>query len=146
MRILPALVASGLLLAACASEPPAPGRLVKIEMTEFAFHPKEVRLKAGEIVTLQLANKGTMPHEIMAGRGEIQHSGGYADDVFEGVDIAITGELRPDHSHGGVMVLVDARRTARATFIVPDCPGVYEMGCFEPGHYLSGMVGRIVIE
>ena len=29
---------------------------------------------------------------------------------------------------------------------VPDRTGPYEIGCLEPGHYLAGMVGKIVIE
>jgi uncharacterized cupredoxin-like copper-binding protein len=115
-------------------------------MTEFAFHPKEIRVRPGELVTLVLKNKGNERHEVMAGRGAIQHSGGYSEDLLAGIELRVSGALRADHSHGGVMVLVAKGGTAHATFTVPDRPGEYEMGCFEPGHYLAGMVGRLVIE
>jgi uncharacterized cupredoxin-like copper-binding protein len=138
------LLAGGITVAACAPAPP--GRAVQIEMTDFAFTPREVTLRSGEVVTLVLKNKGTVPHEIMAGGGEIQHAGGYANDLFAGTDLRVSGDMRPDHQHGGVMILVDRGRTAYATFTVPYRRGVYELGCFEPGHYLAGMFGRLVIE
>lgn len=136
----------GLVAGACASAPAAPGRLVKIEMTDFAFAPKEIRVKAGELVTFELPNKGVVAHEIMAGRGEILHAGGYAEDLFTGLDVKMSGQLQKDHGHGGFSVMVDKGKTARATFTVPARPGTYEIACFEPGHYASGMVGRLIIE
>lgn len=135
-----------LVAGACGSAQPAPGRLVRIEMTDFAFAPKEIRVKAGEIVTLELPNKGVVAHELMAGRGEILHAGGYAEDLFTGLEVAVSGQLKKDHGHGGFSVMVDPGKTARATFTVPAKPGTYEIACFEPGHYASGMVGKLVIE
>jgi len=147
-----ALVASGALLAlvagACSTTPEVPGRAVSVEMTDFAFQPRELRLRSGDLVTLVLKNKGTVAHEIMAGSGEIQHDGGYATDLFGQVDVRVSGGAKPDHVHakGGFMVVVGKGTTAHATFTVPARPGVYEIGCFQPGHYLAGMVGRLVIE
>lgn len=144
------LLTAGTLLAlvagACSTTPSVPGRAVEIEMTDFAFAPRNVTLRSGELVTLVLKNKGTVPHEIMAGSGEIQHSGGYADDLLAKVELRVSGAMRPDHSHEGAMVLVARGTAAMVTFTVPRRPGTYEMACFEPGHYLAGMVGKLVIE
>jgi len=133
--------------AACSAPPAAAdGRIVRVTLKEFAYAPSRVTLKAGELVTLELANRGTIFHELMAGRGEILPHGGYAEDLFSGVETRMSGNDPAAHSHGGFGVLVREGTTARLTFVVPDRPGTYEMGCFEAGHYLSGMVGRIVIE
>lgn len=142
------LLLVGLLVAtSCGSaSTSADGRIVRIGLKEFAFAPSRVTLKAGELVTLELANRGTIFHELMAGQGEILSHGGYAGDLFSGVDVRMTGNDPAAHSHGGFGVLVAKGTTARLTFVVPDRPGTYEMGCFEAGHYLAGMVGRIVIE
>lgn len=147
MRIAIALAAAAALVAAaCAAEPAPPGRAVRLVMSDFAFTPKELALRQGELVTIEMPNRGAVDHEIMAGKGEIRHEGGYTEDLFAGVDVTLRGNEKPDHSHGGFMVLVGKGKTARMTFVVPSRPGTYEMGCFQPGHYLAGMVGRIVIE
>lgn len=143
-----ALALVGVLVAAgCGAEAPAAdGRIVRITLKEFAYAPSRVTLRAGELVTLELANRGTIFHELMAGRGEILPHGGYAEDLFSGTETRMIGNDPAAHSHGGFGILVAKGTTARLTFVVPDRPGTYEMGCFEAGHYLAGMIGRIVIE
>jgi uncharacterized cupredoxin-like copper-binding protein len=141
-------VAATLVAAACAAagSSAADGRIVRMTLKEFAYAPSRVTLRSGELVTLELANRGTLYHELMAGRGEILPHGGYADDLFGGVETRMSGNDPAVHSHGGFGILVAKGTTARLTFVVPDRPGTYEMGCFEAGHYLAGMVGRIEIE
>ena len=147
IRIATLALVGVLVAVACGAAPSAAdGRVVRIVLREFAFVPSRVVLKTGELVTLELANRGAVFHELMAGRGEILSHGGYAEDLFGGVDVRMSGNDPAAHSHGGFGVLVAAVTTARLTFVVPDRPGTYEMGCFEAGHYLAGMVGRIVIE
>lgn len=147
LRLVALAVAAVLVAVACSAPPSAAdGRIVPIGLREFAFAPSRVTLKAGELVTLELVNRGTIFHELMAGRGEILSHGGYAEDLFSDVETRLSGNDPAAHSHGGFGILVAKETTARLTFVVPDRPGTYEMGCFEAGHYLAGMVGRIVIE
>lgn len=147
LRLVALAVATVLVAAACSAPPAsADGRIVRIALKEFGYAPSRVTLKAGELVTLELANRGTIFHELMAGRGEILPHGGYTEDLFGGVETRMSGNDPAVHSHGGFGVLVAEGTTARLTFVVPDRPGTYEMGCFEAGHYLAGMVGRLVIE
>lgn len=138
-----ALLMTAAIGASCA--PALPGRPVPVEMTDFAFAPRDLVLRPGEVVTLVLKNKGAVPHELMVGRGAIQHSGGYAEDLLGGVELRTSGLMKPDHTHGGSVILVDKGMTAQVTFTVPARPGVYEMGCFEPGHYAAGMLGRLTV-
>lgn len=147
LRLVALAVAAVVVAAACsAPSAAADGRIVQVTLKEFAYAPSRVTLRTGELVTLELANRGTIFHELMAGRGEILPHGGYAEDLFGGVETRMTGNDPAVHSHGGFGILVAKGTTARLTFVVPDRPGTYEMGCFEAGHYLAGMVGRIVIE
>jgi uncharacterized cupredoxin-like copper-binding protein len=144
-RFLALVVATVAILSSCASEPAAPGQLVRITLSEFAFSPKDITLKAGQLVTLELRNRGQLQHEVMAGTGVPEHEG-YPSDLFTGVAVTLTGTSTRDHAHRGFAIIVGAGKTARATFTVPEQRGVYEIGCFELGHYASGMVGRLVIE
>lgn len=42
-----------------------PGRTIEVVMTEFAYAPKDIAVKAGETVTFRFVNKGVLPHEIL---------------------------------------------------------------------------------
>ncbi|MEK7861031.1 MAG: hypothetical protein AAB284_06730 [Chloroflexota bacterium] len=146
-RSLGALLAALVVASACAADGGASdAKVVQLVMTEFAFAPSPLVLGAGDRVALKLVNRGSVVHELMAGTGAIQHDGGYTDDLFAGVDMTIRGDVGPAHSHGAFGVNVKAKGTVTLTFTVPDRTGTYEIGCFEPGHYLAGMVGKIVIE
>jgi uncharacterized cupredoxin-like copper-binding protein len=147
-RMIVLLAVAAVAAASCAASGSSPtdGRIVRMTLKEFAYAPSRVTLRSGELVTLEIANRGTLYHELMAGRGEILPHGGYAEDLFGGVETRMTGNDPAVHSHGGFGILVAKGTTARLTFVVPDRPGTYEMGCFEAGHYLAGMVGRILIE
>ena len=145
-RLPPVTLVLALVLGACAAaEPPPPGQLVKVTLSEFAFTPKDLILKAGQLVTLELRNRGQVQHEIMAGTGVPEHEG-YPNDLFAGVDVKLSGTSTRDHAHRGFAIIVAPGKTARATFTVPARAGAYEIGCFEIGHYASGMVGRLVVE
>lgn len=67
MRTLLALVVAGLAVsvavgAGLAGTTP---KVVKITAKEFAFEPKEVKVKAGQPVKLVLENKGVIEHDIV---------------------------------------------------------------------------------
>ena len=139
------MLAATLLGACAAAEPAPPGQLVRVTLSEFAFTPNELHLPAGVVVTLELRNRGQAQHEVMAGTGYPEHEG-YASDLFAGVSVELTNTSTRDHAHRGFAIIVAPGKTARATFAVPDRKGVYEIGCFEPGHYAAGMVGRLIVE
>lgn len=67
MRTWLAVGAAGLLVAAAVGvglAGTAP-KLVKVTAREFAFEPKEIRVKAGQPVRLVLENKGVIEHDIV---------------------------------------------------------------------------------
>jgi uncharacterized cupredoxin-like copper-binding protein len=129
----------------------SPGGTVRITMGEFYFRPDTVTLKAGQEVTIELVNQGSVEHEFMVGRDvhrEDSRPEGYMHDFFQGLNVRYTldkaeFEQKPEHGTG---VEVEPGGRATLTFTVPsDRVGEWEMGCFVPGHYEAGMKGRLVV-
>ena len=153
-----AMIFSGLILAGCSSKAPEPATFT-IEMTEYAFTPDKIEVKVGQPVTLNLINKGQLPHEIMFGRDVMMmdgHPNGYQQDMFmeAGVEPVVSGMMADEghdeeESHDGFMVLLDKTGDqATMTFTVNEkMLGEWEMGCFELDgvHYSSGMKGTFVV-
>lgn len=152
-RIWPVLVSLGIVGSACGggtgprSIGASGGGAVRIEMTNFAFSPSHLTLRAGQRVTLQLENMSPIEHEFMAGRDPMT-MGGYTTDLFKGIDVQAKGGTTEHGGHSGGFELKVPPHMGRAelTFVVPDRKGSYEIGCFLPGHYEAGMKATLNIE
>lgn len=147
--------------------------MINLLMREYAYLPKTLYLPAGKNVTLVLYNRGTVPHEFMAGRDVTGDRDGFKEDLFEGVEVLMEGGMPEDaehheegHSeskahdqessgtehhegedHNGTRILVAPGEAATMNFTLPlDRKGEWEMGCFQPDHYESGMHGTVRVE
>jgi plastocyanin len=96
---------------------PMEGQVVDVVAKEFAFEPKEIRVKAGR-VTFKVKNEGTVEHGCMI-EGVTAH-GEHASETFQ-----------PEVTHE---VQVELR------------PGTYPVSCNVAGHREAGMVGSIIVE
>lgn len=79
-----------LLLAACGAQSTPEPLEMTIDMTEYAFAPADLEFQVGQEVTLNLVNKGALPHEIMFGRDVMMMDGrpnGYQVDMFEAANV-----------------------------------------------------------
>ena len=132
--------------AACSSisANPAEGRVIAITMREFTFSPRTITVTAGEKVTLQLTNAGSIEHEFMAGRAAVP-SRGYSDDWLKRAIPGLASHTHPGEEHLGEGIRVAADWPGRITLVVPQEKGTYEFGCFIAGHYEAGMKGTIVV-
>ncbi len=147
MRIL---IVIALALTACApsngyaSLPQDPGRVVRIEMSDFAFSPATITVKPGERITLAFRNIGKLEHEFMAGR-EAMVGTGFMQDW-----LALAKTEGASGGHGGGHVgegLRLAPSTAtNVTLVVPPDVGQFEFACFVVGHYESGMKGMLFVD
>lgn len=133
-----------------------------IDMNEYTFAPDNIKVRVGQMVTIDMINTGFIPHELMFGRAVVMTDGrpdGYVTDLFKG-----TGAEEPvivpesastdddehiDDEHMGTMVwLKENGDEASVTFLVTEeMIGEWEMGCFEMDgvHYELGMKGTFVV-
>ena len=91
MTLVPALVVAG--CGGGGDAAPADEGEVTITLSEFAFDPAEIHLRAGTTVTIVLENQGGKDHELMIGREVHVEDGvphGFESDFFDTVeDLAI---------------------------------------------------------
>lgn len=141
-------IAAGVALSACAGAPgyaplpTDPGRVVRIEMTDFAFSPASITVAPGERITLSFRNIGTQEHEFMAGH-EATPGKGFAHDWLDLAKAERVGAH--DAGHSGVGLRLAPRGAANITIVVPAQAGEVEFGCFVVGHYESGMKGTLKV-
>lgn len=121
-RLTPLLLAVGLLLAGCVSEPPIAAAAPPVEgavehrivAIDFAFEPTEITVTAGESTNLRLYNDGRTFHDVAS------------DELDFRID------ARAGHEGVGS--------------ITPQEPGTYELICTVPGHDTQGMTMRLHVE
>ena len=144
---------------------PAPAasatRTVEINMTDIAFAPTSLDVKAGETVRFVLVNKGQLLHEFNLGDAAM-----HAAHQKEMLQMQQSGMLTPtgmgrggmDHSsmgHGSMdmpgmkhddpnSVLVEPGKTAELTWTFSKTDNL-EFACNVPGHYQAGMVGQLKV-
>lgn len=120
----------------------AGGRTIDVNMSEFAFTPATISLKAGETVTLRFKNTGTVEHEFMAGRQPMTGAG-YMDDWLAMAKPSTAGG---GMDHKGAGVRVKPKETVSLLLTVPAEKGEFQFGCFVPGHHEAGMKGTLVVQ
>lgn len=73
----------------------------------------------------------------------------YEVPAGETVAVVFTNEGDADHEFAiqavDFHVHAEPGETVRASFVAPDEPGEYEVGCYLPGHYEQGMKGTLVV-
>ena len=136
-------------------------RTVNIEMTDLAFSPKTLEVKAGETVRFVLVNKGQLLHEFNLGDAamhaehqkemlKMQQSGAMTTTGMDhaGMDhgamgqgsMPMTGMAHDDPNS----VLVEPGKTAELTWTFSGTRDL-EFACNVPGHYQAGMVGTLKV-
>lgn len=113
---------------------------------QMKFSTTEIRVKAGEKVTLTLKNVGTMPKESM-GHNFILLGGGTDVEAFAlKAMVAKDSDYIPADLKSAIMAntkLLGPGESDTITFTVP--AGEYDFICTFPGHYAS-MRGKLIAE
>jgi uncharacterized cupredoxin-like copper-binding protein len=125
-------------LVGLASPRPAP-RPVAVTITitpqnEFAFSPREVRVRVGQRVTLTLINNGRIVHDLYIDRLRVHvpsRTGTPAEIA------ALVGRFSPRH-----VVAPGQRSTVTFT---PTRRGTFNLVCLVPGHREAGMTGVLIV-
>ena len=146
-------------------------RTVNIEMTDLAFSPKTLEVKAGETVRFVLVNKGQLLHEFNLGDAamhaehqkemlKMQQSGAMTTTGMNHSGMDHSGMDHSGMDHGAMgqgsmsmtgmvhddpnSVLVEPGKTAELTWTFSGTRDL-EFACNVPGHYQAGMVGTLKV-
>ena len=103
-----------------------------VEMSEFAFDPKDATAKAGK-VTISAPNEGKVVHELVVLKTDADpaHLPMDGDEVDESTNVGEVADVEPG-------------TTKQATLDLE--PGKYAMVCALPGHYKNGMYGSLTVK
>ena len=132
-------------------------RTIEIRMGDIFFEPQSIDLKAGETVRFILKNEGALLHEFNLGM-----AAAHAAHQKEMVVMLQNGTLSPTaaqgmsnmaHGMGGMKmvgmkhddpnsVLIEPGATEELVWTFTKATGL-EFACNIPGHYQSGMVGKV---
>jgi uncharacterized cupredoxin-like copper-binding protein len=133
-------------------------RTVQVEMGDNYYKPETIQVKAGETVKFIIKNTGEFLHEFNIGTAAMHaaHQKEMAMMVDHGM-LTATGideqKMKMDHSKMPGMghsmkhddpnsVLVEPRKTKELTWKFTKDTAL-EFACNMPGHYESGMVGKV---
>lgn len=126
--VLSVLFAMTLFLTACGGG--GPSTTIDVAFTEFTFTPAEFTVPAGQEITINASNKGAVIHEFV-----IMKFGQTIGDDFG------------DEDEGNIYWEVEAEpgQDVTATFTAPTEPGEYQVVCGTEGHFVAGMVGKLIV-
>jgi uncharacterized cupredoxin-like copper-binding protein len=135
-RLPIALAVLIVVLAACGGDdgPSAEAQTdITVEMSDFAFDPRQVLVPPGAEITVTVDNVGSVEHNWIV--------------LQEGIQIEAEADI-PDDRSGFELEktgLVDAGGSSSVTFTAPES-GIYQIICDVPGHFTAGMEGRLRVD
>ena len=107
-----------------------PSTEIDVVMTDFHYSPDSFTIPAGEEITVNATNNGAVVHDFAIMKFGTKVTKDFTDEDRKNVYWII--ELQP----GG---------QAAETFTAPTEPGEYQIVCGTPGHFISGMVGKLTV-
>ena len=139
---------------------------LSIDMDDFKFTPDNIKLAADQEIRIILRNSSaTNDHGFTVGYGLMTEGGastGFQTDLFDGVEVTVTGPAKlvrsgkaivtrvgdgeVEDDTGGFMVIKGpSSQPTIIEFTVPDTIGEFEFASFESSgeHYKDGMKGLI---
>lgn len=109
-------------------------RTITVVMSdEMRFDPNNITVKRGQTIRFVVKNGGTIRHEMMIGTIEELQEHAKLMQQFP--------EMEHDDPNA---VSVDPGKTAEMVWKFTN-PGNFDFACLVPGHYESGMKGRIIV-
>jgi uncharacterized cupredoxin-like copper-binding protein len=136
VRILAIVMVLGLTGSAQGLAGPDPAAVVRIELSEYAFTPNQVTLKAGKPVTLKVVNTGRVSHM-------------FASQYLGSQDLEVEGaDMEVDAPNGVKYVKLRPGKSAEIKF-TPAQKGTFDFGCDVKmggrAHRDRGMKGQLVV-
>ncbi len=126
---------------------------IEVTMQDHAYQPSSITVPAGQEVTLQLTNAGTVEHYFVVGDTIAGDKDGFRQNLFGGVSIEKhkqTEEHEEEEEHHENEFELPPGGTGSMTFTLPESKaGTYTIACFETTggqkHYEMGMQGTLTV-
>jgi len=122
------------LVAACSSD--GASTEISAEMTDFQFSPTSWTVPAGEEITIELTNNGSVGHEFVILQPGVTIAG---EEELPATEEELLAEFVYWEDE------VDAGETKTVTFTAPPA-GEYQVICAIEGHFTAGMEGTLTSE
>jgi uncharacterized cupredoxin-like copper-binding protein len=133
---------------------------IEVAMTDHAYEPSEIVIPAGQEVTLQFTNDGSVEHYFVVGDSIASSRDDFEQNLFSGVSItknkqtagADAEEEEHEEEEGGHENVFELPPggSGTMTFTLPESKaGTYTIACFETTggekHYQMGMEGTLTV-
>jgi len=125
--VLTLFVMMALLLSGCAKKYSTE---MTVDVKEFVYTPTEFTIPAGEEVTLNITNSGSVEHEFVIMKYGKEVSVPFGDDDEDNIFWEV--EVLPGGSES-------------VTFTAPSDIGEYQVICGIPGHVEGGMIAKLFV-
>lgn len=125
------LILLPLFFAACGGGGGSSQTEFNVTMNEFSFDPNSLTVPAGEQITLNLVNEGSLEHNFVIMEKGVEVEGSWSDAYQD--DIYYENVNNP------------AGQESTASFSSPAEAGEYEILCTVPGHLEAGMRGTLTV-
>ena len=122
------LLVLALTLSACGNAGPSTN--LNVNMTDFMYDPSNYTVPAGQTITLKLSNNGAVEHEFVIMKYGTDVGADFGDDDEENIYWEVE---------------LSAGSSGEYTFTAPSEPGEYQIVCGIPGHFMAGMVGKMIV-
>ena len=110
-------------------------RTVKVDMTDaMRFNPSSIKVRKGETVRFVVTNSGKLKHELVLGS---------MSDLKKHADMM---RKNPEMEHAeDNMVSVEPGKSGELTWKFT-ASGKVDFACLQPGHFESGMKGKVAVK
>jgi uncharacterized cupredoxin-like copper-binding protein len=107
-----------------------PSTTMDVTFAEFTFTPDAFTVPTGQEITVNATNNGAVVHDLVIMKfGET-----VGDDYDEEDKDNVFWEIKAGPG-----------ASVTGTFIAPTEPGEYQIVCATPGHFMSGMSGKLTV-
>jgi uncharacterized cupredoxin-like copper-binding protein len=133
---------------------------IEVTMKDFAYQPSSITVPAGQAVTLQFTNTGSVEHYFVVGDTVASNTDGFQQNLFSGVSIEKSKQVggheeeEEEHDEGeehhANEFELPPGGSGSMTFTLPSSKtGTYTIACFETTgnetHYDMGMKGTLTV-
>ena len=132
IAVIISLVVCVFSLVACAGNGGhSPSTTLKVDMSEFMFTPNDYVIPAGQEITLELKNSGSIKHDFII--------------LKKGVVVQTSFDREKQKDDIYFQALLESNNVQTFTFTAPAEAGEYQIICGIPGHFQAGMTAKLIV-